>query len=128
MKSNADIIPIASWRQRTSEVPPSVSVAPRSRSWVSVTVMGAAVLLLGLVAVFSRSQTLSDIRALPAVERGGVYQRSIDDIERSCTTAESKTGALRDHCVQQATFVVLFPECDAQCQDLARSILPPARK
>jgi hypothetical protein len=128
MKSNTDIVSIASWRQRTSEVFPEVSVAPRSRSWISVTVMGAAVFLLGLIAVFSRSQTLSEIRALPAVERAGVYQRSIDDLERSCTTWASKSGALRDHCVQQATFVLLLPECHAQCQDLARSILPRARR
>lgn len=93
-----------------------------------MTLIGAVVLLFGLVAMFSRSQTLSDIRALPRVDRAGVYQRDIDDIERSCTTAASKSGALRDHCVQQANFVVLFPECDARCQDLARSILPRARR
>jgi hypothetical protein len=35
---------------------------------------------------------------------------------------------LADHCRRQAEFVVRFPQCDAQCGELARRFLPIAVK
>jgi hypothetical protein len=86
------------------------------------------VLTLVVIAVVHWSATEGSIRHLSAGERAEVYARSIEDLERSCTSGAAATGALRDHCRQQAEFVELFPECAASCQALARSILPQARR
>jgi hypothetical protein len=47
---------------------------------------------------------------------------------RTCGLPDATEGALRDHCVEAARFVLLFPECKDACVDAARALLPHARR
>jgi hypothetical protein len=69
-----------------------------------------------------------NVRDLPAPARGALYQRSLEDVRSACTLPAARDGALRDHCVGQAQFLLTFSECDARCRQAAASILPRARR
>jgi hypothetical protein len=125
-----DIIPISSHRRAVPVrgVPASAAtVSTRPGRWSFALTIGAALLIVGGVAV-SRVQTIGSIRGLPQAERAALYHRTFDDAASDCVTADARAGALRDHCVGQAEFLQLFPECDVRCQKLTASILPHARR
>ncbi|HVZ86096.1 MAG TPA: hypothetical protein VHG72_03960 [Polyangia bacterium] len=128
MDHMTNVIPISS--RRPGPVPiarPVVSAPAVRRGWSVALLFGAALVLCGVVAV-SRVQTIGSIRGLPLAERGALYQRTIDDTSAACGTPDARGGALRDHCLQQAEFLRLFPECDGRCQKLTASILPRAAR
>jgi hypothetical protein len=96
-------------------------------SWWALLVVGAGLALVAVVAV-SRAQLVRSVRSLPAADRTALYHRTVTDVESTCTAPEAREGALRDHCLRQAEFLTLFPDCDARCQQLAASVLPHARR
>jgi hypothetical protein len=130
MNHGLDIIPISSYRH----VPPGgprahvAVVEERKGSGRGVALVMGWLLLIVAIVAHSWVQTVRSIRALPAAERTSIYERTLKDAESACTTPEADEGALHDHCVGQAEFLVLFPECDVRCQRLAQSILPHARR
>jgi hypothetical protein len=131
MDRAADIIPISSRSPRRAPVlasEPIQSVAEPSRSggW-ALALVGVGLALVAGVAV-SRVQQVKSIRNLPAADRLALYHRTLTDVDTTCTTPEARDGALRDHCLGQAQFLTLFPDCDARCQRLAGSVLPHARR
>ncbi len=84
-------------------------------------------MLVAVVAI-SRAELVRSVRNLPAADRAALYHRTLTDVETTCTALEARDGALRDHCIRQAEFLTLFPDCDARCQQLAASVLPHARR
>lgn len=88
--------------------------------------VGAGLAFVAFVA-FSRAQLLKSVRELPGADRSALYQRTLTDVD-ACRAPEAHDGALRDHCLRQAEFLTLFPDCDARCQQLAASVLPHARR
>jgi hypothetical protein len=131
MDRAADIIPISS---RTPRRPPLLVsepirsvAAPSKGNWWALALVGAGLALAAGVA-FSRAQLLKSVRNLPATDRAALYRRTLTDVDTSCTVAEARDGALREHCLRQAEFLTLFPDCDAGCQQVAASILPHARR
>lgn len=131
MDRAADIIPISS---RLSRRPPLLAAEPirtiaepRNRSWWALALVVPGLVLVAVVAI-SRAELVKSVRSLPAADRAALYHRTLADIESTCASPEARDGALRDHCVRQAEFLSLFPDCDARCQQLAASILPHARR
>ena len=125
-----DIIPISSRRRAELPRASAADVAPAPRTsghWRFVLASGAMLLVVGAVAL-SRVQTIGSIRGLPPAERAALYHRTFDDAATACAIPDARAGALRDHCLGQAEFLQLFPECDASCQRLTASILPHARR
>ena len=66
--------------------------------------------------------------ALPAEVRTRAYEDALRDLQDNCVKEHALEGPLRRHCIQQAKFVLQFPECAAGCQLLARTVLPQARR
>ena len=131
MDRAADIIPISS---RSSRRPPMLvdepirgTAEPRRRSWWALVLVVPGLVLVAIVAL-SRAELVKSVRNLPAADRAALYHRTLTDIDTTCAAPEARDGALRDHCLRQAEFLTLFPDCDARCQQLARSILPHARR
>jgi len=131
MDRAADIIPISS---RTARRPPMLAAEPlrsapepSKRSWWALLLVVPALLLVAAVAI-SRAELVKSLRNLPASDRAALYHRTLTDVDTSCTAPEAREGALRDHCLRQAEFLALFPDCDARCQQLAASVLPHARR
>jgi hypothetical protein len=130
MDMDIDIIPISSRRraQPPRAVPPeAVRAASPGGRWRFALAVGAALSIAGAVVV-SRVQTIGSIRGLPPAQRAELYHRTFDDAAGACAIPDARAGALRDHCVGQAEFLQLFPECDVGCQKLTASILPRARR
>jgi hypothetical protein len=87
---------------------------------------GTAILILGLVVgQWNRVTSLSHV---PASIRADEYARALTDAEATCARPEAADGALRQHCLDEAQFLVLFPECDARCRGVVETILPHARR
>jgi hypothetical protein len=131
MDRAADIIPISS---RLSRRPPTLAAEPirtiaepRKRSWWALVLVVPGLLLVAAVAI-SRAQLVKSVRSLPAADRAALYHRTLTDVDTTCAVPEARDGALRDHCLRQAEFLTLFPDCDARCRQLAASILPHARR
>jgi hypothetical protein len=131
MDRAADIIPISS---RSSRRPPLLAAEPirsiaepRKTAWWGLALLGVGLALVGIVAI-SRAELVKSVRDLPAADRAALYHRTLTDVDTTCAGPEARDGALRDHCLRQAEFLTLFPDCDARCQQLAASVLPHARR
>jgi hypothetical protein len=131
MDRAADIIPISS---RSGRRPPLLAAEPirstpepRQRSWWALVLVVPGLVLVAVVAI-SRAELVKSVRNLPAADRAALYHRTLTDLDSTCTAPEAHDGALRDHCLRQAEFLTLFPDCDRRCQQLAASVLPHARR
>jgi len=131
MDRAADIIPISSRSARRPPMPAAEPVRstpePRKRNWWALVLVVPGLVLVAVVAI-SRAELVKSVRNLPAADRAALYHRTLADVDSTCAAPEARDGALRDHCLRQAEFLSLFPDCDARCQQLAASILPHARR
>ena len=135
MSTYGEIIPLES-RRRAAEhapAPPQLHAVPPApaRRWGGA---GAALLVVLTVAavgglgLYCETRARRDVAALSPVERAAIFTRAHDDLVRTCGLPDATEGALRDHCVEAARFVLLFPECTNACVDAARALLPHARR
>ena len=130
MDHGLEVIPISSYRRASpagARTHVSVVQERKGGGWGVALVAGWMLLIVAIVA-HDWVQTVGSIRSLPPAERARIYERALGDTETSCTTPEAGAGALHDHCLHQAEYLVLFPECDSRCQNLAQAILPHARR
>ncbi len=123
----ADVIPIVPRRRFGPLLPAAVASGPVRIPGGLVPLLAAGLLVITLGA-FSRLDLGGKVQDLPPAARGELFRRSLVDVEASCALASARDGSLREHCLAQARFVLLFPECDAHCRALASSILPHARR
>jgi hypothetical protein len=124
----ADIIPIVSRRRVEAPVRAQRARQPVRSPGGVVALVGAGLLFVAIVAL-SGLDFGGKIRDLPPGLRGELYRRSLGDAESACALpAAGDGGALHEHCLEQARFLLLFPECDAHCRTLATSILPRAHR
>jgi hypothetical protein len=88
-----------------------------------------AMLGVGLIAywVWSLGEEQRAIRDLPTDERRAFFERTLQNLTTVCVGSDAVH--LGDFCRKEAERILLFPECDDHCQDLARRHLPrPVRK
>ncbi|HSS38683.1 MAG TPA: hypothetical protein VLT58_07930 [Polyangia bacterium] len=90
-------------------------------------VAGLVVLTAAFVAGRQHSR-LQEVRSLAPAARAGIFARALDDLKTACTSVDPADEVLRDHCRDQAAFLVMFPECDARCESLAAAALPHAHR
>ncbi len=64
------------------------------------------------------------VLALPPDVQEATYRRSYDELATTCTTEPS----LADHCGDEAQFILRFPQCKAECRELARRYFPVVTK
>lgn len=122
-----DVIPIASRRHASPVVAGPDRVAPsrRNRRWIALFI--ASVLAAGGLFVLAQDRVGQIARLSPA-HRAVIFARAREDMFETCTLPEADTGPLREHCLNQAVFVVQFPECNGACQQAARALLPRATR
>jgi hypothetical protein len=129
----ADIIPLASRRPRPA-APVALAAttlpAPKRPAAGPIAVLAGfiAVLAIGAAGLAAQAAYQSPVRDLPGATRAPIFQRAYEDLRATCGVPEAAAGSLRDHCVEQARFVLLFAECDAACANLARATLPRAHR
>jgi hypothetical protein len=89
----------------------------------------ALLLALGLLAalVWNAGAERRAIERLDPVQRRAVYEQSFGEFQRLCG-AGPRDDALERRCADQVTFLLQFPECDARCQEIARSHAPRPTK
>jgi hypothetical protein len=132
MRSSGDIIPLSSRRAVTVVPPPANETRPaavRNRRgwWLAVApTVAAATLLVGLA--IGQWRSTASLQYVPASVRLAEYRRALADVEQTCARPEAGAGPLRSHCLDQAQFLILFPECDARCRGVVDAILPRARR
>jgi len=76
--------------------------------------------------VWSCGEEQRTIRNLPTNDRRAFFERTLKNLTTVC--AGSEAVHLEDFCWKEAELVLLFPECDDSCQDLARIRLPRATR
>jgi hypothetical protein len=47
----------------------------------------------------------------------------MDDVKAACRVDQARTGALRQHCVDQARFLQQLAECTGDCLALTQGVL-----
>ncbi len=87
-------------------------------------VLAILVAVLVLVALFrNMSAEHRAIARMDPVERRAVYEQAYGELRRLCG-AGPRDDALEAQCQEQIRFIVQFPECDAECQAIARRHAP----
>jgi cytochrome b pre-mRNA-processing protein 3 len=89
-----------------------------------------ATLLLAVLAIALLWNMGAEDRAIARmdpVHRREVYERALGEVRSLCGTSP-RTDALEKRCAEQIQFIVKFPECDAPCQDIARTHAPRPTK
>jgi hypothetical protein len=135
MDRPADIILISSRRPTPTPVQ-AVDIAPPEstggRRWAGGPGVGAAVFVGGLMLIagltIGQWQSTASLRQVPEAVRVAEYRRALADAEQACTRPEAADGSLRAHCLDEARFLILFPDCDGRCRAVVEAILPRARR
>jgi len=95
-------------------------------SWL---VLGTLAILLGLAYVLATpGREAAQLHRLPDGARVALYQRTLAETTSLCRLPSAASGVVHDHCVEQARFLLMFPECDRECRFAAGSVLPHARR
>ena len=131
MSSYGDVIPIASRRRAPPASPAAPAPAPvrrRASSLLAPLIIFVTIFGGGALGLVYESHAHGIVAHLSSGERGAIFKRAREDLERTCTLPEAAEGPLHDHCVETAAFVLLFPECRGACVDLARAIQPHAHR
>jgi cytochrome b pre-mRNA-processing protein 3 len=81
--------------------------------------LAAAITLLAALSgvVIWQTRLERDLTELPTPERQALYERTRETLRSSCLQARDPDVA--EHCRQEAEFITRFPECNAECRELA---------
>ena len=93
-------------------------------------ILGAVFVLALLATLFViwQQHYVSRLRHLPEETRQELYSAAMAELRGICLTEQAATGPLRKHCLEQASFVALLPECQAGCRAAVDAVEPSARK
>jgi hypothetical protein len=129
MSTTGDIISITSrLRRAPPTLPLQEAAAPRERGIAGLLIVLLVVAGVGGVGLLWQTHDGREVAHLQSEHRGAIFARAAADLVETCRLPEALEGPVREHCVNEASFVLLFPECDANCGRLARDLLPHARR
>jgi hypothetical protein len=79
--------------------------------------------------IWNEGEQRKALRELPAADRQPLFERTRQNLQSVCRGARvQRPAGLAGYCREQAEFILQFPECDAECSNLARGLLnQPAR-
>jgi hypothetical protein len=109
----------------TGSSSPAPARANRQIAWRVLAVLLAAGVLLAFLWSLGAEQRA--IGRMDPAERRAVYEQAFGELQRLCGSGP-RDDALEKRCVEQIQFVSQFPECDAPCQEIARSHTPRPTK
>lgn len=81
-----------------------------------------ALLALSEVTTWLANGQRGALRALPSVERTGLYQRTLENLRAVC--GSSPPSGLESFCKDQAQLALDFDDCDETCRELAHAHRP----
>jgi hypothetical protein len=126
------VTPIASRRTSTARhpVPPAEETLSSRPARVFMLALVALCLLLvaGVLSLTGEQRDRRQLVDLPEATRAQLYTQVLSEVQSVCREVEAASGPLRDHCVGQARFVTLFPECDSACRRAAYVVIPHAHR
>jgi hypothetical protein len=130
MSKLAKILVIPVRRPASVDGRPPVDPALRDirARWLLVVMAAAGVALFAWGAFMSTRQETASIRKLAQESRHTLYLRTLEEVETICRDPAAAAGALHEHCVSQARFLVELPECGDGCRRSAEVILPHAHR
>lgn len=108
--------------------PPGVPSETRRRVPLLALISGCALAVMTVGLAVGQWRGVDRLRSLPDGVRGATYERALQDIEQICVPPDGLSGPLREHCLEQAQFVMIFPECGADCRRVVDPLLPHARR
>jgi hypothetical protein len=96
----------------------------------AITALVAVLALLGAGLCFTRidARDARQAESLPAQTRSELYAHGMEELTTICLQPSAVAGSLREHCLEQARFVVLLPECKSDCRSAVGAVQPHARK
>jgi hypothetical protein len=100
----------------------------RRARWTLLALIVAALGLFWGGVVLSHREAVVGLRELPAETRQTLYVETLGELTSVCRGLPAATGILRDHCLEEARFVVQLPECTDACRHTVALILPHARR
>ena len=104
------------------DLPPTVRNKKRY-PWLAGCVLLASIAGgLGAYGVWPCGEEQRTIRELPTSDRRAFFDRTLQNLTPVCMRPDAIH--LGDFCDREAERVLLFPECDKSCQDLAWKRLP----
>ncbi len=107
----------ASAPYRSAE-PPTRSRA--RRRWLAPLLAAAGLSALIALSLWLDGRERQALVAMPAAERVELYRRTLQDLEH-CARPGAPV-AFHARCVESATLILRFPECDRRCQALAHAL------
>lgn len=72
----------------------------------------------GIAYFWSAGEGTRALRRLPAEQRLGLYQRTMENLRTICDPAPGRS--MREFCRTEAERALQFPECDEVCRVIAR--------
>ena len=109
-------------------LPPPATGPEPARSYAVPIFAFLALLVVGILFGLTQVQQGGSIAALPAGARAQLFRDSLAEVQSTCLEPYAARGSLRDHCVEQARFVLRFPECGPECRRAANAVLPHAHR
>ena len=109
--------------------PTDIGMLPASISRISrlalifLTVMAVVGVWLAMIAWRERRLN-GAVLTLPPDIQEAAFRRSYEELTTIC----AREPKLADHCGDEAQFVLRFPQCRSECQELARHYFPVGRK
>ncbi len=100
----------------------------RRARWILLALVVAALALYWGGVALSHREAVAGLRELPAETRHTLFVETLGELTSVCRGSPAATGILRDHCIDQARFLVQLPECTDACQRTVALILPHARR
>lgn len=95
---------------------------------VRLFVVVAALLGLFVFALWQyvMKQHEKSVARLPEPQRVEAYGATLRELQTDCRPPIAP--ALRDHCEEQASWILQFPECDRACRALAEPLVRPTAR
>jgi hypothetical protein len=94
----------------------------RWRFYAVPTIAVAVLLLLRASMPLKRSFDERALRDVPAETRARLHAASLAEVREVCLGPNATRGPLRAHCLEQARFVQLLPECGSDCRAAAAAV------
>jgi hypothetical protein len=127
MFHSPDIIPIASRRTNAAR-PTDEHLVERRTARVVALLVGLSIFMVAGLILIAGEHDRASVAHIASSQRAAIFERAHIDIMETCRSPEADHEPLHQHCLHQAAFVLLFPECDTDCGRTARALLPHARR
>jgi hypothetical protein len=106
----------------------TASSGPRPRSHALPVAVILGLVVVGVLIGAAEIRREQAIGALPPQARIRILGETVRELRSVCLEGYAANGPVRDHCIDEARFVLLLPECGPDCRTAANAVLPRTRR